>query len=345
MSPSWPSMSRAPGWRRAGRASRVGHEASGEGHPRSGHRPDIVVVSLHGGVEYLPSPDPRMAEIADRPSHGEQTWCGGTVPRRLSGASLGSGDRTAVVAESLGNFLFDQRGTMTGRAVLEVMVDRHGVIAYRIGQRPITTCGRTSRDGTFRSATRRASTASGGRSSTREEPASSTEGDRFPGEMSLRLRSGASRHLVETRWSSHSANPLSRMRSATAFPAPMDRSRRPNTSPRHLHAQDLTACGWPRWCPADRGCRHVRRFGRHGVHDAGRPGTVHRRCRVAAPGTGGLSELPGSGRPRAPMPTAMGGPIRCLRALTGEPRSRCMPPGVPGGIRWREWPWTGPHGT
>jgi hypothetical protein len=96
---------------------------------------DVVVVSLHGGVEYLPTPDPRMSEIADSAVEwgADVVWGHGphvAYPVR----SLGSGDRTAVVAESLGNFLFDQRGTMTGRgSVLEVMVDRNGVIAYHTG--------------------------------------------------------------------------------------------------------------------------------------------------------------------------------------------------------------------
>lgn len=98
---------------------------------------DLVVVSIHGGVEFLPEPDPRIERLAARlVSWGaDVVWGHGphvvqpvtTVERHQDGK--------AVVATSLGNFLFDQRGPLTGQgAVLQVRVDRHGVIGYRVGR-------------------------------------------------------------------------------------------------------------------------------------------------------------------------------------------------------------------
>jgi poly-gamma-glutamate synthesis protein (capsule biosynthesis protein) len=98
---------------------------------------DLLVVSVHGGVSMLPEPDPRIERLSERlVSWGaDVVWGHGphvvqpvtTVERPRSG--------TAVVATSLGNFLFDQRGPLTGQgALLQVRVDRHGVIGYRIGR-------------------------------------------------------------------------------------------------------------------------------------------------------------------------------------------------------------------
>jgi hypothetical protein len=96
---------------------------------------DLVVVSVHGGIEYLPEPDPRMLRIADLlVSWGaDVVWGHGPhVPQPV--ATAGDGTRTAIVATSLGNFLFDQRGPATGGGlVLQVLADRHGVIAHRTG--------------------------------------------------------------------------------------------------------------------------------------------------------------------------------------------------------------------
>jgi poly-gamma-glutamate capsule biosynthesis protein CapA/YwtB (metallophosphatase superfamily) len=95
---------------------------------------DVVVVSLHGGIEYLPTSDPAMGRIAaDLTSWGaDVVW--GHGAHVVQPISVMAGERPAVVATSLGNFLFDQgrAGTDTG-AVLEVLVDTGGVIAYRTG--------------------------------------------------------------------------------------------------------------------------------------------------------------------------------------------------------------------
>ncbi len=97
---------------------------------------DVLVVGVHGGVEYYRETDPGMAVLAERLAGwgADVVWGHGPhvvqpifeIPR--------AGDGTTVVATSLGNFLFDQSaaGTREG-AILEVLADRQGVFAYRVG--------------------------------------------------------------------------------------------------------------------------------------------------------------------------------------------------------------------
>jgi poly-gamma-glutamate synthesis protein (capsule biosynthesis protein) len=97
---------------------------------------DVVVVAVHGGVEYLPEPDPRMMAIAEQLAGWgvDIVWGQGAHVVQPVTFLADGGGRGAVVATSLGNFLFDQRGPLTGRgAVLEVLADDKGVIAYRVG--------------------------------------------------------------------------------------------------------------------------------------------------------------------------------------------------------------------
>ncbi len=95
---------------------------------------DVVVVSLHGGIEYLPETDPGMERLAgDVVSWGaDVVWGHGShVTQPIS---VLPGDRPAVVATSLGNFLFDQERDVTETGgVLEILADAGGVIAYRSG--------------------------------------------------------------------------------------------------------------------------------------------------------------------------------------------------------------------
>ncbi len=96
---------------------------------------DIVVVSVHGGVEYATTPDRGMRRIAsDLVEWGaDVVW--GHHPHVVQPVAVATGsERPVVVATSLGNFLFDQRrvATQTG-AVLEVLADGDGVVAYRVG--------------------------------------------------------------------------------------------------------------------------------------------------------------------------------------------------------------------
>jgi poly-gamma-glutamate capsule biosynthesis protein CapA/YwtB (metallophosphatase superfamily) len=99
-------------------------------------RADVVVVGLHGGVEYLPRPDPVLADVVDRVSSwgADVVWASGAhVPYPVTVSSTRFG-RPSVQAPGLGNALFDRglQGTETG-AVLEVLVGHAGVVAYRTG--------------------------------------------------------------------------------------------------------------------------------------------------------------------------------------------------------------------
>ncbi len=94
---------------------------------------DVLVVSVHGGTEYLPVPDPGMLEIGEILGEvgADVVWGHGAhviQPVQLLDS------RSVVVATSLGNFLFDQSGRdRTQGAMLEVLAGRAGVLAYRVG--------------------------------------------------------------------------------------------------------------------------------------------------------------------------------------------------------------------
>lgn len=96
---------------------------------------DVVVVSIHGGVEYLPEADPRMVRITEQLAEWGADVVWGHGPHvAQSSMVVENGRRTAVVVTSLGNFLFDQRGPVTGGGmILEVMAGRDGIVAYRTG--------------------------------------------------------------------------------------------------------------------------------------------------------------------------------------------------------------------
>lgn len=98
---------------------------------------DVVIVGIHGGVEYLSRPDPVLRRVVDLLTDWgvDIVWGHGThVPYPV--AAVRSADaRTTVQAPGLGNALFDQGidGTDEG-AVLEVAVDVDGVVAHRTGR-------------------------------------------------------------------------------------------------------------------------------------------------------------------------------------------------------------------
>ena len=98
---------------------------------KAGRLADVVTVGLHGGIEYLSVADPYLqgvtGELVDWGA--DVVWGHGAhVVHPITSVDTGTG--TAVVATGLGNFLFDQ--TSTG-ALLEVLVDRTGVRAWRVG--------------------------------------------------------------------------------------------------------------------------------------------------------------------------------------------------------------------
>ncbi len=93
---------------------------------------DVVVVSVHGGIEYLLDTDPGMADLADRLVDWGADVVWGHGPHVIQPVYL---EGATVVATSLGNFIFDQRRAITETGlVLEVLADRGGVVAYRLGR-------------------------------------------------------------------------------------------------------------------------------------------------------------------------------------------------------------------
>ncbi len=94
---------------------------------------DVLVVSIHGGTEYLPTNDPLMSRIgAAAVSAGADIVWGHGAHVIQPVYSVG-GPRGAVVATSLGNFIFDQSGPgRTSGALLEVLAGAGGVVAYRV---------------------------------------------------------------------------------------------------------------------------------------------------------------------------------------------------------------------
>lgn len=98
---------------------------------------DVVAVSLHGGAEYVPVADSRLASIARTLAvlGADVVWCHGPhVVQPVHVIDPDGDGRPTVVATSLGNLLFDQHGPGTTRGVLlELAVARDGVRALRIG--------------------------------------------------------------------------------------------------------------------------------------------------------------------------------------------------------------------
>lgn len=103
---------------------------------------DVVVVGLHGGVEYERATDPELLRLATALAGWgvDVVWGHGphVVQPVLTLDPDGDG-RVTVVATSLGNLLFDQRPEATRRgALLEVLVQRRGVLGWRVGDTSIT---------------------------------------------------------------------------------------------------------------------------------------------------------------------------------------------------------------
>jgi poly-gamma-glutamate synthesis protein (capsule biosynthesis protein) len=107
-------------------ADRVG---SAVGHART--VADVVIVSIHGGEEYRTEPDPWFASQVETlvDAGADVVWGHGPHVRQPVVVRGGT-----VAASSLGNFLFDQPypGTTEG-ALLEVLADEDGVVAFRVG--------------------------------------------------------------------------------------------------------------------------------------------------------------------------------------------------------------------
>ena len=97
---------------------------------------DVVVVGLHGGSDYDPTTDPWLLHLGRLLAGWGADIVWGTGPHVVQPTELvpGRDGRQTVVATSLGNLVFDQHipGTRTGE-LLEVLVGRNGVRAYRLG--------------------------------------------------------------------------------------------------------------------------------------------------------------------------------------------------------------------
>ncbi len=98
---------------------------------------DIVTVSVHGGVEHLPRPDPSLRRRVEQLAAwgADVVWAHGAHAVYDVAVMDPDGDgRPTVVAYGLGNFIFDQRlpGSEEG-LLLEVMVGTGGVVAHRSG--------------------------------------------------------------------------------------------------------------------------------------------------------------------------------------------------------------------
>lgn len=104
---------------------------------------DVVVVGLHGGVEYERATDPELLRLATTLARWDVDVVWGHGPHVVQPVLRMDPDRdgrATVVATSLGNLVFDQRlpGTRTG-ALLEVLVRQQGVLAWRVADTRISS--------------------------------------------------------------------------------------------------------------------------------------------------------------------------------------------------------------
>ncbi|HEX6230431.1 MAG TPA: CapA family protein [Actinomycetota bacterium] len=98
---------------------------------------EVVAVALHGGLEYVPAPDPYLLRAARALARAGADVVWGHGPHVIQPVRTIDPDgdgRPTVVATSLGNLLFDQHAPGTRRgALLEVLAGSDGVRAYRVG--------------------------------------------------------------------------------------------------------------------------------------------------------------------------------------------------------------------
>lgn len=86
---------------------------------------DVVVVSLHWGVEYAPRPRPEQIELAHRMIEAGADLVVGSHPHVVQPVEL---YRSRWIAYSLGNFVFDQEGVAARHGLmLKVTLSRTGI--------------------------------------------------------------------------------------------------------------------------------------------------------------------------------------------------------------------------
>jgi poly-gamma-glutamate synthesis protein (capsule biosynthesis protein) len=108
---------------------------------------DLVIVSLHAGVEYEPRPSERQRRLIDIAVEAGADLVLGHHPHVLQGLAFVSrpGRRPALVAYSLGNFVFDpRRAEARESAILNVTLGPGGVTAAHLVPVLLET-GRTRR--------------------------------------------------------------------------------------------------------------------------------------------------------------------------------------------------------
>jgi len=94
---------------------------------------DVLVVAVHGGVEYRTWTDPYMGSIAEKLHEWGVDVMWGAGPHVVQPVYVIDGVRPTIVATSLGNLIFDQGDPETKiGAVLEVLADAGGAVAYRV---------------------------------------------------------------------------------------------------------------------------------------------------------------------------------------------------------------------
>lgn len=104
---------------------------------------DIVVVSFHWGVEYDTRPTPRQCGLARAAVAAGATLVLGSHPHVPQGFEMvpRPGGGRALIAYSLGNFIFDPRIADAARTcVLKVAMDRRGIQSARFVPVMIDNC-------------------------------------------------------------------------------------------------------------------------------------------------------------------------------------------------------------
>jgi poly-gamma-glutamate capsule biosynthesis protein CapA/YwtB (metallophosphatase superfamily) len=86
---------------------------------------DVVIVSFHWGWEYSDHPDAETRELAHLAVESGASLVIGHHPHVIQGVEMYKG---GLICYSLGNFIFDQRGTRTRRGlILRCTIGRRGV--------------------------------------------------------------------------------------------------------------------------------------------------------------------------------------------------------------------------
>ena len=105
---------------------------------RAREEAEVVIVGIHGGIEYLPSTDRTQQNLAETLAGWGVDIVWGHHPHTVQPLYLTDPDgdgRPTLVATSLGNLLFDQTGGASGEGVLlEAVVAPEGAIAYRLAR-------------------------------------------------------------------------------------------------------------------------------------------------------------------------------------------------------------------